>query len=230
MAYLKKNSHLPGPRGNLELLYDFALTADVATVEKCLDCIKPDTANSPQEFAGMCGILGHAVLNKADVKGVLDFLRPFASHSSWRIREAVAMAIQEISVGRLDETLSHLESWIAGTPFEQRAVVAGLCEPKLLGNKTTNTKILRVLGAITANMDHSKKLLDSERSLRKALGYGWSVVIAAAPKEGKKAFARLFVLRGRHIVWIVKENLKKNRLYKMDPNWVKNCTNGLLTK
>ena len=38
---------------------------------------------------------------------------------------------------------------------------------------------------------HDNKLTDEEDSLRKALGYGWSVVIVHAPAEGKKAFEKL---------------------------------------
>lgn len=221
--YLMNHSNLPGPRGNLELLYAFAKSTDVATAKKCLSYIKPDTANSPQEFVGMCGVLGYAVLHKSNNNQVLDFIRPYAAHASWRIRESVAMAIQEISLGKLEVTLTNLESWIAGNNFEKRAVVAGLCEPKLLNDKILNRRILNIMQTITESLNHSDKLNDSEESLRKALGYGWSVVIAAAPDDGKKIFVQLFDRGGRHIRWIIRENLKKNRLLKMDQKWVEAC-------
>jgi len=226
IEYLLNHSNLPGPRGNLELLYAFARTADAAAVKKCLSYIKPYTANSPQEFVGMCGVLGYAVLNKNENK-VLDFVRPYAAHSSWRIRESVAMAIQEISVDKLEVTLTHLESWITGHLYERRAVVAGLCEPKLLGDKILNRKILRIMEAITASLDHNNKLNDAEESLRKALGYGWSVMIVAAANEGKIIFEKLFDMRGKHIAWILRENLKKNRLLKIDADWVEKCRKRL---
>jgi hypothetical protein len=225
--YLLKNSNLPGPRGNLELLYAFAKSSDATGVSKCLNYIKADTSNSPQEFVGMCGILGYAVLNKKKNKDVLDFIRPHAAHASWRIRESVAMAIQEISTDKLSVTLTNLESWIAGNHYEQRAVVAGLCEPKLLGDKILNKKILKIMQAITRSMDHNNTLNASEESLRKALGYGWSVVIAAIPNEGKIIFEKLFDLHGKHISWIIRENLKKNRLIKTDTDWVETCKNRL---
>jgi len=221
--YLLKNSNLPGPRGNLELLYDFSRTADAEIVSKCLEYIKIDTGNSPEEFVGMCGILGYAQINKTRNKAVLAFLRNYASHNSWRIREAVAMGIQEISVNNVEETLENIEPWVKGNFLEQRAVVAGLCEPKLLKNETNNINILKILERITQNISHGEKLSDQEVSLRKALGYGWSVVIVSAPEKGKRYFEKLFQMPGKHVSWVIKENLKKNRLIKMDSEWVKKC-------
>jgi hypothetical protein len=222
--YLLQNSNLPGPRGNLELLYDFSRNADAEIVRKCLEYIKADTGNSPEEFVGMCGILGYAQINKAKNKAALAFLRNYASHTSWRIREAVAMGIQEISVDNIEKTLENIEPWIDGNFLEQRAVVAGLCEPKLLKNEANNITILKTLEKITCNINHDNKLSDQEVSLRKALGYGWSVVIVSTPENGKKYFEKLFQLHGKHVNWVVKENLKKNRLIKMDSEWVKKCS------
>ena len=227
IEYLLKNSNLPGPRGNLELLYDFSKTADTGIVGKCLEYIKEDTSNSPEEFVGMCGILGYAQINKANNKVVLKFLRNYASHNSWRIREAVAMGIQEISVDNLGETLKNIEPWVNGNFLEQRAVVAGLCEPKLLKIEDSNINILDILEKITKNLNHDNKLSDPEVSLRKALGYGWSVVIVSGPKSGKSHFEKLFHLSGKHVNWIIRENLKKNRLIKMDPQWVEKCNSRL---
>jgi hypothetical protein len=221
--YLLENSNLPGPRGNLELMYEFARDADDASVRACLGYIKDDTANSPEEFVGMCGLVGYATLNREKTADVLAFLKPYASHASWRIREAVAMGIQEISVGRLAETLGALASWVDGNPYERRAVVAGLCEPKLLGDVNLTSRVLAILETITRGFDHGEKLADGDDSLRKALGYGWSVAIVHAPEAGKKAFEKLFALPGKHVKWIMKENLKKNRLVKMDAGWVSSC-------
>ena len=57
--------------------------------------------------------------------------------------------------------------------------------------------------------------------MRKTLAYGWSVAIVHAPTNGKKAFEKLLETESKHIKWIIKENLKKNRLIKMDTAWVK---------
>lgn len=227
IEYLKANSHLPGPRGNLELLYEFSKNADCKTINACLTHIGPATLNSPEEFLGMCGILGYAVLNKKENGKVVDFLKLYASHKSWRIREAVAIAIQELCFYDIEETVKNLKPMINGDYLQQRAIVAGLCEPKLLKRKEINLKILNILEEITLHLTHEHKLSDSEESLRKTLGYGWSVLIAASPLEGKQQFEKLFDVPGKHVKWIIKENLKKNRLLKMDSEWVANCNKFL---
>lgn len=229
LDYLKANSNLPGPRANLELLYGFAAESDDKTVDACLKCILPDTANSPEEFVGMCGILGYAVRHRESNKETIDFLRKYASHASWRIREAVAMGIQEISAGGVAETLANLGPMIDGNFLEQRAVVAGLCEPKLLRDKEAHGKILGIMERITKQFDHGDRLTNEEDSLRKALGYGWSVIVAAASGDGKKTFEKLFDLPGKHVKWIIRENLKKNRLIKMDGEWVSKLGERLQT-
>ncbi|GAP16680.1 hypothetical protein [Levilinea saccharolytica] len=218
--YLLTHSNLPGPRGNLELLYAFAKSADEGLVEQCLAYITEDVSNSPEEFVGMCGVLGYAVLHREDIRGVIRFLRPYAAHASWRIREAAAMGIQEISVGRVAQTLAGLAEMAAGNEYEQRAVVAGLCEPKLLTDPACNRQILRLLTEITQGLAPEGKLSPAGEALRKALGYGWSVVMAASPADGKAAFEGLLDLPGKHVRWVIRENLKKNRLMRMDADWV----------
>ena len=221
IKYLLENSHLPGPRGNLELLYDFAADCSLELVEECLTYIKEETVNSPEECVGMCGILGFSLLNKNDLPMVFKFLRPYSSHSSWRIRESVAIAIQELASGGLAEILTELKAFVEGNAFEMRAVVAGLCEPKLLNNRRYNSEILKILLEISETLNQSDKFTAAEESLRKALGYGWSVVIAKSPDQGKEYFEKLLGFKSKHINWVIKENLKKNRLIKMDPGWVK---------
>lgn len=109
VQYLKDNSHLPGPRGNLELLYEFSKASTEKEINACLKVIKDDTENSPEEFVGMCGIVGYSVQNQNDNNKVLNYIQKFASHKSWRIREAVAMGIQEISVNNMKETLKNIK-------------------------------------------------------------------------------------------------------------------------
>jgi hypothetical protein len=52
------------------------------------------------------------------------------------------------------------------------------------------------------------------------MGYCWSVAIAASPSGGKAAFENWVGHPHADINWIVRENLKKNRLVKMDSAWV----------
>jgi hypothetical protein len=229
IKYLKDNSNLPGPRGNLELLYSFSKTATEFEIKECIKYINDDTDNSPEEFVAMCGIVGYAVNNKDKNESTLDYIGKFASHNSWRIREAVAMGIQEISENNMLETLKNIKRLKHGNCYEKRAVVAGLCEPKLLTDENITIKVLNILNEITEILNHDNKLTDEEESLRKALAYGWSVAIVHAPEKGKQIFEKLIIKKGKHIKWIIKENLKKNRLVKLDGDWVKEMENRLTT-
>ena len=58
-------------------------------------------------------------------------------------------------------------------------------------------------------------------TLRKGLGYCWSVAVAALPAEGKALMEKWLVKPDKDVRWIMKENLKKNRLVRMDAGWVK---------
>ncbi len=106
-------------------------------------------------------------------------------------------------------------------------MVAGLCEPKLLLDETNNGRILTILTTLTHHLNHDRKLDPAEESLRKALGYGWSVVIVATPERGQRTFEALLALPGKHVQWIVRENLKKNRLLRLNAAWVTDCQQRL---
>ena len=228
VGYLLANSNLPGPRGNLELLYKFAKVALPQQVEECLSLLKPDTYNCPEEFAGMCGILSFAEINRQNIPVVLAFIRPYASHRSWRIREAVAMAIQETAVGQMSRLLDEITPWLSGNALEQRTVVAGLCEPKILKDITDSERVLQILASVTNRPENfPPKLSEAEKVLRKALCYAWSVAIVSHPRAGKPVFEDLVKNKNPHIKYIVKENLKKNRIIKMDKIWVNSIVNSL---
>lgn len=220
IEHLLKNSGLPGPRGNLELLFSFAASANEQEAEECLSYYDDELDNSPEEFVVMCGIVARCVLRGDDIAGAIASVRAFAVHPSWRIREAVAIGIQEIAEGRMDEVMAALRPWVDGNALERRAVVAALCEPKLLKDASVTAAVLRLLGVITEELARVDRLTDGQVALRKALGYGWSVAVAASPEVGKAAFEAMAGDPGKHIRWIVRENLKKNRLIRMDEAWV----------
>lgn len=137
IEYLIKNSGLLGPRANLELLYSFSKNATENEVAECFSFYKDDLHNSPEEFVVMCGIVGYCIRNKDNIQQTLTTIRKYASHSSWRIRESVAIGIQEIAETNtnMSEILNCLKNWMNGNDLEKRAVVAALCEPKLLKGK-----------------------------------------------------------------------------------------------
>lgn len=222
---LYDNSGLPGPRGNLELLARFASSATRAEAEECLSFMSEDLSNSPEEYLAMCGVVASCVLARRSIQKAVDLARPFASHSSWRIRESVAIGIQEISGGHMEETLAALEPWVAGSDLERRAVVAALCEPKLLGEESVAVQVLEVLERISLTLADRGKLDEDAKVLRQALGYGWSVAAVAAPERGKALIEAMADSASVDLRWIARENIKKKRLERMDRAWVERLSN-----
>ena len=55
---------------------------------------------------------------------------------------------------------------------------------------------------------------DKFKTLKKGLGYTLSVVICEIPKEGFENMRQLIDSKDNDILWIIGENLKKNRLVK----------------
>jgi len=81
--------------------------------------------------------------------------------------------------------------------------------------------VINILDQITALLKETKNR-DKEgfRVLRQALGYCWSVAVVALPERGKQVMERWFTVEDRDVRWIMRENLRKNRLARMDAKWV----------
>jgi hypothetical protein len=221
-AYLLQESGLPGPRGNLELAHVVAEEGDREVFERYLAYgAQVAPTNTPQEFLAFCGVLG---LGKLCVEGELEAmarLRGFASDPRWRIREAVAMALQRVGEADMDALLTEMESWSRGSFLEQRAAAAALCHPDLLRDKNQAEKVLQLLDTITNSLLEVEERKSGEfAALRKGLGYCWSVAVSALPEVGKEMMERWFAHDDRDVRWIMKQNLSKKRLERMDAAWV----------
>jgi hypothetical protein len=222
-SYLLKESGLPGPRGNLEL-------AQVVADEGNLQLFRRYTAytadeapvNSPYEFLAFCGIVGLGrVLAEGDTD-MLKTLRSYASDPRWRIREAVAMALQRLGDADMTRLITEMRDWSKGTPLEQRAAAAALCEPRLLGQAKHARAVLSILDRITISIERAEnRQNDDFLTLRKGLGYCWSVAVVALPAEGRVLMEKWLVKSDKDIQWIMKENLQKARLARMDSDWVR---------
>ncbi len=215
-------SNLPGPRANLELL---AVTADMGTEEQFLgwiDC-PPERAdtNDPRTFLVCCGAVGLGRLVGEGEEQHLPTLRRLANDPRWRVREGVAMGLQRWGLRDIPRLLGEMRAWSKGSRCEQRAVVAGLCEPVLLKERDAALQVLEILDAITTGLAAAEdRKSEGFIALRKALGYGWSVAIVAAPEQGKRRLERWMESPDPDVAWVVRENLKKNCLVKMDAEWV----------
>lgn len=218
--YLLKESGLPGPRANLELMEAVVSLGTEETFLRYLQFNSTDFLDKPEEFLVFCGTVGLGKLVAEGKTQYLGDLRTLASSKSWRIREGVAIALQVLGEADINLLLNEMETWRKGNLFERRAVVAALCEPKLLTQKDTAQKVLRVLDEITKDLSMIEgRKEESFKILRQALGYGWSVAVVAYPQEGKELMEKWFQDEDKDIRWIMKENLRKNRLLKMDEQW-----------
>jgi hypothetical protein len=222
-AYLLKESGLPGPRGNIELGQVVADEGDRALFERySAYTAEQAPVNSPYEFLAFCGVVGLGRLLAEGDSALLGTLRTHASDPRWRVREGVAMALQRLGDKNMDALLAGMQEWSLGTPLEQRAAAAGLCEPRLLAQAAHARAVLQILDQITASLQRSAITPREELLvLRKGLGYCWSVAVAALPGEGMVMMEKWLVGQNKDIQWIMQENLKKNRLARIDPQWVR---------
>jgi hypothetical protein len=220
--YLLKHSGLPGPRGNLELAQAAADVGTRAQFEAFLaHTPKRAPTNDPHEFLAFCGVVGLGKLVAEGDRSWLPAIRQHASDPRWRLREGVAMALQRWGRADMAALLKEMQAWSRGSFLEQRAAAAALCEPDLLSKPSEVKQVLTVLDGITASMTEAKdRKSDDFKALRKGMAYCWSVAAAALPEEGKVAMQRWFGSDDPDVRWVMKDNLKKKRLERMDAKWV----------
>lgn len=226
--YLLAQSGLPGPRGNLELAQAAVDEGDEAHFRRWLayDAARAPT-NTPGEFLAMCGTIGLGKLLVEGRPGILADLRALAADERWRVREGVAMALQRGGDAGMPALLDAMHAWSHGSYWEQRAVVAGLCEPRLLAQPAHAQTVLAILDDITCRLPQAAdRRAEAFRVLRQALGYGWSVAAVALPAQGLPLMEQHLRSADRDVQWIMRENLKKNRLTRLDPGWVARWQGG----
>jgi hypothetical protein len=225
IPFLKEESGLPGPRGNMELAHAVAEIGDKQQFKELLAFEAEE--NTPEVFLVFCGVMGLGRL-AAQEPTLFSQLRGYAFDPRWRIREAVATGLQIVGDQDMDLLLKEMQNWSKGNWYEKRAAAAALAEPRLLKQPKYAQKTLRILDEITKSMesiDNSKE--EGFKVLRQAMGYCWSVAVAALPEVGKPMMENWLESQDKDIRWMMKENLKKNRLIKMDPIWVQACIETL---
>ena len=125
--------------------------------------------------------------------------------------------------------MKELEGWIRDEDLlVMRAVAATVAEPAILKDKETAISALQLHRNIMDQVLETKeRKSESFKVLRKSLGYTLSVVVHAIPKEGSEFMAQLADSQDSDVLWIVKENLKKNRLVKNFPEQVESMKKSL---
>ena len=233
--YLISNSNLPGRRANLELADAFGdiigiyniKTKDVWDLCKYMSEIgyKEVNENDPKEFIPFCGLIGVGVISSNSFiyfSEGLAILKNAARDKRWRIREAVVMGIQKVLLNNSKKIINELEEWIREKDYYVwRAVVAGLADPEVLKDQEVAKKALELHKKIlTQTLNIKDRNSESYKKLRQALGYTLSVVVEQIPQEGFVYINQIIKEDDKDIIWIVKNNLKKNRLLKKYPKEV----------
>jgi hypothetical protein len=111
-----------------------------------------------------------------------------------------------------------VDTWSRSSdPFVLRAAIAAICEPRLLGSTEAQELAVRACERATEWVltDARAPSTDAHKTLRQALGYCWSVAIAANPSLGIGPFSALAADPSRDAQWIVRTNLTKARMKRV---------------
>src|SRR2546423_133824 len=199
-GYLRERSGLPGARANLELAQAVADAGDAGTFAALIA--------TDDEYLVLCGVIGRWEEP--------DRLREHATDGRWRGREGVAMALQRIGDADPPRLVDLVTEWAADPhPLVQRAAVAGICEPRLLKDPDAARQAVEICARVTRSLTDrpaGDRADAGVRALRQALGYCWSVAVAADPAGGLPAFRALDGSGDGDVAWIVRENSRKARL------------------
>jgi hypothetical protein len=227
VEYLRAHSGLPGPRGNLELVQ---AAVDDGDEQAFRDWIELGSGAEPtDEFLAVCGIVGLGRLVAETVgsaddtpfearrAGLMKELRTHASDPRWRAREAVAMALQRIGDADVALLFRVANDWAEEKAYVQRAAVAAVAEPRLLEEEAAGRAAVDVVARVTENLARmSPRRSDEFRTLRQALAYCWSVVVACSPSYGWPLMERWIESPDPDIRWLMGQNLTKARLLRVD--------------
>jgi len=213
VSYLSANSGLPGPRSNLELLYaaaELLPTTHAARLRAELE-----------EYLRCCGVisLGREFFDpSANAEEVIVQLTAFAADDSWRVRESVAMAAQRIGDHDFEALAGLVRRWLVQPrPYVARAAVAAICEPRLIRRPHAAAIAMDACATATTyllSLPAEQRKSAEARTLRQALGYCWSVAVAADPASGLPIFTALYGT-DVDLAWIIETNRSKARLAKL---------------
>lgn len=217
--FIIKNSNLPGPRGNIELAFALAeVYDDFNTLQDWIGIseIQADV-NNPKSFLAFCSAvcLGKVYTKNKNQK-IISILIKLANDGRWRMREAVAFGFQIIGENNFDEMKRIFTNWIKkSNNLEKRAILVSLAHPPIL-NESNAEFCFDITDIILKKMNKNNGF----EVLKKGLEFTISVFAAANPKLGF-SFIEKWIGNDKTIDKIMKENLKKNRLLKKNPEMVK---------
>ena len=220
---LVADSHLPGPRANLELAASFADTVATTTAENRSGArdLLGDWLARPARFAatvpeGAAEFLPACAALAAGALDARDLPTRAAADPRWRVRELAATGVQRVLTTDWDAGMETVHDWLRfGDPLRIRAAVASVAEPRLLRDADHATQAFEVVEQATdalLTLPAERRRADDVRVLRTALGYAISVVTVGSPDAGIDMLHQLAASDDPDARWIARENLRKARL------------------
>lgn len=205
VPFLSDRSGLPGPRANLALVDAVVRVADPAIVAALV--------TDGGEYPMMCAAAFFG--SRADEPECEGSAHECAGDERWRVREGVAIGLQHLGARSFAAFASTVRRWADDAdPLVQRAAVAAVCEPRLLRSSDRAAVAVDICRRATRHLvalPLARRREPAARTLRQALGYGWSVAVAAEPSAGLPAFLALDA-SDPDVAWIVAQNRRKKRL------------------
>ena len=227
VAFLRAHSGLPGPRANLELVQ---AAADAGEENAFREWIELGSGDDPtDEFLAVCGVvgLGRLVAEGAPTswKSCTCTRRIPVGESAKRWRWRCSASVMRISPLCFDV----VQAWIEDRGYVQRAAIAAVAEPRLLKADGAGKAAIDLVDRVTVNLTHMpERRSDEFRTLRQALAYCWSVVVAGDPAYGWPRMERWVEFPDPDVRWLMSQNLKKARLARLDPSAVERLRGRLL--
>jgi hypothetical protein len=79
-------------------------------------------------------------------------------------------------------------------------------------------RVLQIVDEVTASLSNTQnRRQENFKILRLALAYCWSVAVAVLPVQGKVYMEKWFLSVDQDVQWVMRENLKKARMERIDP-------------
>lgn len=233
--YMVERGKLSPTYANLPMAHVFAdLIGEIvaagkydSAVEKLVDgwsgmSVESVPVGSEREILPVAAVLSYgqvAVSRREWWQDEATKLRHAASDGRWRVREMVAAAFQRMLDADWERAYTELVSWMRDDdPLVIRGAAAAVAEPPILKEKhRAHDTVALQQQAVNwfIKVPAERRRDENVRVLRQALGFTISVAVAAAPNEGFALLEKMAAMRDdKDIQWILRENLKKNRLSK----------------
>ncbi|AMC94406.1 hypothetical protein AOC36_10610 [Erysipelothrix larvae] len=228
------HSNLPGPRGNLELIEEFAtvfsnLQQDDAHFEFLFKLWKtPSTGDDAETILVLSGLwgFGYFAINNQYRSRVYPVFQCAMNDPRWRVREIIQESLKIVARHDYNQFVSLYASYDHPTLLELRAFLSTAAHPEILKESHQHNFAIHLLKQsfdryLIVSQQLTKKDLAFD-AYQKGLMFAPSVIVAACPALGFQvlnSYANKSPLLNKVLI----SNLKKNRLIKKYGDTCESC-------